>query len=394
MTPEVANPPSASASSTARPRVLHVIDHTGAGGAQAVLRDLIGTLKDRYTFGVAVLGASGTYSTQYAALGATILELGTHSSRWSFAPLGGVIAAICHGHYDLVHTHLFKGNTLGVFAARLAGRRVILHDYSGATPEVLRYFLPNWLIGTSYLLAYRLGIGLSQRAIVLTEQLRVAYERSYHCDPRKLLVLPNPVDVTRFADCRRSGNLRATLGIAETTPLSFMLGRLDPEKDWPTFLRVAEELQRRGRTCACLVVGSGTEEPMLREYARTHHLDQVHFLGYYANILELFGQADLFLQTSRIEALPVVILEAMASRLPVVATRTSGAVALIEHDVDGLLADVGDAVGLAQAVIRLLDDSALRDRLAACARQKVVASYSLEVVAARVAALYDEVLAG
>ena len=375
-------------------RILHVIDHTGAGGAQAVLHDLIRTLKDRYTFGVAVLGASGTYSAQYAALGATVIELGTHSSRWNPASLGGVIAAIRHGNYDLVHTHLFKGNTLGVLAARLAGRKVILHDHTGATPAVLHYYLPGRLVGLSYIMAYRLALGLCQRAIILTASTHDAYVHRYRSDPHKLVVVPNPVDTAHFSGGRRSGSLRAELGIDTATPLVLMLGRLEPEKDWPTYLRVAEALERRGRACAFLVIGSGTEEAALRAYVHARRLDQVHFLGYRTNVADLLAQADLFLFTSRLEAFGVVLLEAMASDLPVVTTRTTGAMAIIENEVDGLLAEVGDVEGLANHIERMLDDGALRSRLATHARQKVVQCYSLEVVAAQVAALYDEVLAG
>jgi hypothetical protein len=102
-----------------QPRVLHVIDHTGDGGAQIVIRDLVRALKDRYAFSVAVLGRSDHFSDDYEALGIPVYKLGDRYNRWNPAPIAALINLIRRERFDLIHTQLFKSNILGTIAAHV-----------------------------------------------------------------------------------------------------------------------------------------------------------------------------------------------------------------------------------------------------------------------------------
>src|SRR5262245_62301357 len=121
-----------------QPRVLHVIDQTGDGGAQVVIRDLIRILRSRFTFGVAVLGKSGHFSEDYAALGIPVYKLGDRRNRWDPSPMLALMDVIRRERYDLIHAQLFKSNILGTLAAKLTGRKTILHDHIGIYPQSLR----------------------------------------------------------------------------------------------------------------------------------------------------------------------------------------------------------------------------------------------------------------
>lgn len=377
-----------------KPRVLHVIDHTGSGGAQVVIRYIVQALKERLSFAVAVLGRSGEFSAAYRALGIPVYELG--GSRWDPSPVMGLVQTIRHDRYDLVHTHLFKSNILGTIAAKLTGCRTILHDHTGVHPQTLKLYFPNGLLRHGYLCAYRFVLGYCDRAIVLTSATRQTYLQHYRVDPQKITVLPNAIDIHQFSQTnghRRDGSLRAELGLSADTTLVIMVGRLEPQKDWWTFLEVSRQAkQASGHRCAFLVVGSGSEGPRLRDYARIRGLEHVFFLGHRSDVPALLRQADVFLLTSRHEPLGIVLLEAMAAGCPVVATRSGGPESVVRDGVDGLLADVGDVQGLTNRVIQLWDDGALSQRLAHSARQTVVNSYSLQVISARMANIYREVL--
>jgi glycosyltransferase involved in cell wall biosynthesis len=372
-------------------RVLHVIDHTGSGGAQVVAGYLLRALRDRYSCGVAVLGAAGHFSDDYARLGVPVTHLGSAGGRWNPLSISKLVEVIKRGRYDLVHTHLFKSNILGIVAARMAGARSILHDHTGVYPQSLEQYFANPLLRHSYYAAHRRALGWCDRAIVLTPQMQGAYVRHYPAHARKVAVVPNAVDSSAGVT-GPAGDVRAELGLPAGTRLVAMVGRLDPEKDWDTFLTTAQ-LVRRQAGCAFLAIGSGPEEQRLRGDAGRRQLERVFFLGYRQDVQALLRQVDVFVLTSRREAFGLVLLEAMQAGCAVVATRSGGPEAIVADGVNGLLAAIGDAPAIARGVTRLLQDDELRARLCDAARRSVIERYSLEVVADRVSDLYQDILA-
>ena len=172
-----------------------------------------------------------------------------------------------------------------------------------------------------------------------------------------------------------------------------MVARLDPQKDWITFLETARLVQEQmDQCCGFLVVGSGPEEQRLQDYAAARNIGRVFFLNHRGDVPSLLHQADVFLLTSRREPFGIVVLEAMAAGCPVVATRSDGPNTILTDGVDGLLADVGDVQGLANHVIALLQDDGFARKLVQTARKTVANHYSLEVVSTRMANIYREVL--
>ncbi len=377
-------------------RVLHVIDHTDSGGAQVVVLNLLRALKDAFSFAVAVLGKSGQFTHEYKLLDIPLFALGNGAGRWNPKPVTSLIDTIRRGRFDLVHTHLFKSNILGTLAARWAGTNTILHDHSGVYPHTLKYHFSNALSIHSYIYAYRYALSQCDRVLVLTPEDVRSYLDFYSLESNKTTLLPNGVDLTMFSvgTERRGGNcLRQELGLSAESTLVTMVGRLDPVKDWLTFLRVAQQVQRQSdQSCGFLIVGSGSEEQRLREYVSAHKLERVFFLGNRDDIPSLLHQSDVFLLTSQRESFGIAVLEAMAAGCPVVVTRSNGPESILTDGVDGLLAEVGDVHGLTNQVIQLLHDKALGQKLAYNARQTVLNRYSLETVATRIAGVYGEVL--
>lgn len=376
-------------------RVLHVIDHTDSGGAQVVVLNLLRALKDSFAFAVAVLGKSGQFSPEYELLGIPVFTLGNGAGRWNPKPVTSLIDTIRRGRFDLVHTHLFKSNILGTIAARWAGTNTILHDHCGVYPHTLKYHFSSALIIHSYTYAYRYALSQCDRVLVLTPEAVRSYLDFYSLDSDKTTLLPNAVDLNMFnlnTECRGGNCLRQELGLCTQSTLVTMVGRLDPIKDWLTFLRVAQQVQQQSdQSCGFLVVGSGPEEQNLREFVNANKLEQVFFLGNRDDIPSLLHQADIFLLTSRRDHFPIALLEAMASGCPVASTRSGGPEAILMDGVDGLLAEVGDVQGLTNQVLRLLRDKSLGQSLARSARQTVLSHYSLQTVATRMAGIYEEI---
>jgi glycosyltransferase involved in cell wall biosynthesis len=377
--------------------ILHVIDHTGGGGAQVVVQYILGALKHKFSFSVAVLGRAGEFSQTYKESGIPVFELGDRGSRWSPFSLVSLLNVIDEREPDLIHTHLYKSHIMGAVAARRKGSKAILHDHAGIYPQSLRHLFPSAVLRYTYLLAYRGALKQYDRILVLTSNDMKFYRQAYSSSHHKVMVLPNAVDLGDFGATIEQPvgkSIHQELGLPNETKLVMMIGRLDRQKDWPTFLRTAPLIQQRvDKYCAFLVVGSGAQEQNLRDYVAVHKVQGVFFLDYRRDVASLLHQADVFILTSRREPFGIVVLEAMAAGCPVVATRSGGPESIINHGLNGLLADVGDVDALANHVTRLLQDSALRRKLIRHGRETVSDQYKLETVSARLAKIYDEVLA-
>jgi len=302
------------------------------------------------------------------------------------------------GGYDLVHTHLYKSNILGIVAAKRVGCRAILHDHSDTSARSIRdrRCFSNPFVRTAYQLAYRCALRHYERVVVLTPRMRDYYTGTYSAVPDRMRVVPNAVDSQRLGRTPAAGSkgwLRKELGVSPGTQLVAMVGRLEPEKDWGTFLLVARRVgEALGSRCTFIAVGSGSLDNELRERARQLEVNNVVFLGHRPDVPGILDEVDAFLLTSRHEAFGIVVLEAMARGCPVIATRSGGPDSIVQDGTNGLLADVGDVEGIAGLVVRLLGDSELRTRLSQNALRVVSARYEADRIAKMMGRVYEGAL--
>ncbi|MBN2580142.1 MAG: glycosyltransferase [Pirellulales bacterium] len=209
-------------------------------------------------------------------------------------------------------------------------------------------------------------------------QARWLIERE-DCPAEKVVVIPNGVDPERFHPRWPDALLREALGLPEHAPIVGIVAALRPEKDHELFLRVAARVQRDFPAAKFLVVGDGPERANLENLSRASGLeDAVLFLGTREDIPEILSLVDVVVLTSRREANPVSLLEAMAGEKPVVATRVGSVAETVLDGRTGYLADAGDAEALARGIGELL---AHPDRAAAfgrAGREQVLMYGSLE----------------
>ena len=377
-----------------KPKVLHVIDHTAEGGAQVVVRQLIENLGSQFAFTIAVLGRSGRFSEAYRGLGIGVLELSDRQGRWNPFSIFRLIKAIRRDGYDLVHVHLFKSSILGVFAARCTRRKVILHDHNSINPRFLKFYL-RFPARSIYLLLYRFVLHICHRIVVLTPSASKIYHEIYRIDLKKIAVVANGVDLPSVSYLKNNvrESIHYELGLPFDTQLVIMAARLEPEKDWITFLNVAQYVPKLTRiSCAFLVIGIGSQEHDLRTYVATNRIDRVYFLGYRDDVLRLMAGADVFLLTSRFEPFGIVVLEAMMIGCPVVATRSGGPESILTHEFNGVLSDVGDVEHLSQQVVATMQNETLRRLLIRNARETVVELYNIQRTTSLTAEIYKQIL--
>lgn len=206
--------------------------------------------------------------------------------------------------------------------------------------------------------------------------LNADYYRHYGADPRRFFLLPWAIDNERFA--RESGlqpgereALRARYGVAPDAVVFLFSAKLVERKDPFALLKAYERMRHRERA-AVVFMGDGVLREPLERYARSHDLGGAHFIGFVnqSAIPKHYAMADVFVLPSTYEPRGAVINEAMAVGLPVVVTDRCGSLGDIVLDGDNAFVyPAGDAGALAEILDRLVDDPALRARMAQRSRE-------------------------
>jgi L-malate glycosyltransferase len=284
-------------------------------------------------------------------------------------------------HVDVLHTHtLAAANTLGRLSGRLAGVPVVSHLH------IENHFRPatRWLLRGLDNRTARRCAGL----IAVSEDTRRAYKRQGYPEDR-IDVVYNGVDL----EGRTAPDLRAEFDLPDDAPLVGEVARLCDVKGQRELIQALRELP----DARVVLVGADLEQDgafqtsLEEEADRLGVLDRVVFAGRRTDADAVLGAFDVVALPSWTEGLPLVVLEAMAQRRPVVATPVGGTPEVVADGETGFLVPARDPATLARALRRLLDDPALRWRMGEAGRRRVEDRFSAEAMTRQVLALYDEV---
>jgi len=276
--------------------------------------------------------------------------------------------------YDVVHAHLFPTQLWGALAARLAAPRTPLLTTEHATHNRRRRRLlqamDRWMYGN-----YR-------HVVCVSHAVAAALARWVPAVEPRLRVIPNGIDVGRFAGAER-GDPQRLLGVAG--PVLMMVARFEPARDQATLLRAMRHLNG----AQLVLVGDGSRRAEHQRLAAALGVaERCHFLGTRKDVERLIKLADVYVQSSHWEGFGIAVLEAMASGVPVVASRVPGLVELV--DSAGVLVEPGNADHLAQVLNALLRDPERRAELARRGRARADA-FRIDGTVDRYHSLYREV---
>jgi glycosyltransferase involved in cell wall biosynthesis len=370
----------------ATPRVLHVITSILRGGAENHLVSLVeGQRSHGWNVTVAYLWGADYWRERLSGLGVSVHGLGLRfygDPRPVFA-LRRVAAEV---QPTLVHAHLPPAEA----HVRLAGLG------GGRPPLVITKHNdePFWKLPAAPLLT-RWAARHARRIVAISEAVRRYMIDAAGIDPARLVVIRYGIDPEAAGelDPGERERLRTTWGANHDTDVIGTIARLAPQKGLDTLLDgFARFVATAPRRAILVIVGRGELEAKLRTRARELGLDgRVIWGGYQDEAVRWLQAFDVFALTSRYEGFGLVLLEAMAASLPIVATRVSAIPEVVVEDETAILVPPDDPVALERAFTRV-SDRVVRERLGRAGRARVERSFGVTQMVERTMKVYDEAL--
>jgi glycosyltransferase involved in cell wall biosynthesis len=359
-------------------RVLLAIESSGPGGAEHVVVRLAQALRSAGDEPIVATLRPGWMTERAEAAGIPVWitpQRAGFDLRW----IPAFARRMRRERIDVLHSHEFAMNVFGGAAALLAGIPAVstIHGRAYVSEQPRRVW--------AYRILRRLGIPI----VAVSDDLAGFLAQRFGMSRASLgmvhngIPMPDPVpDGERAA--RRAAARRA-LGVPDTLSLVVAVGNLYPVKDHATLVRALARLPH----ARVAIAGRGDEEARLRALATELGVaDRLHLLGLRDDVDTVLAAADVFVQPSLSEGLPLAVLEAMAAGLPVVATRVGGVAEAVRDGETGYLVPSADPPALADALAKVLGSEDRGAAFGARGRMRAEQEFSIGVMAERYRNLY------
>lgn len=370
---------------TATPRVLHIITSLAAGGAQRHLLDLLPGLGGPDTLDLVYFRDDDLREAMRPIVG-SIRRL-PMAGPAGILRLPALIAAVRSGGYDLVHTHLLRADIYGALAARPAGVRCVVSTKHNVERRLDR---PWWRA------LHRATSWPVTRTICISAAVQ-AWAVQTGTPAQRTRLIRYGLDPTPF-QCTDRGQARWALGVGPEQLAVLCPARLDPQKNHAMLLRAFAEIEAEFPDVRLLLAG-GRQLGSAAYVAGLKRLSvelglakRVEWLGVRDDMPGLLAAADVVALASDWEGLGLVLLEAMAARRPVVATRVGGVPEVVADGATGLLVPPGSVGALAGALRDLLCDPARARAMGEAGARRLAEHFGPERMRRETRALYAEVL--
>jgi glycosyltransferase involved in cell wall biosynthesis len=289
-------------------------------------------------------------------------------------------------HIDIIHAHLARDYLVCGIAQRLAGRGHLVltrHHYLPITNNPV----------------YRRLFRTAGRVIAVSEYVRGELRQRLRLPESQVVTIPNWLKLEEYDSLPDRQHARERFDVHGPRVVG-MIGELVPAKGPEEFIRAAIELARGRDDVGFVIVGDERDEQKLfaqrlQQLAHAAGISRrVHFLGRVADVRDVLAALDVFVLPSWNEAFSIVLIQAMAARVPVIASAVGGPAEIVTDGVTGLLVPPRQVDSLVSTIRALLDDETLSTRLAIAARQHVERRFERETVIDQIEAVYRSLAFG
>ena len=368
-------------------KVLHIITDLLLGGAESVLVEVASRgQRDGHTNVVVSLTDDQPLGDRLRATGIRVLALNMRPSLPDPRAVFRLARIIRAEKPDLVQTWMYHADLLGGVASIFAGRPPLVWGihHTAADPVTLNPRTYQILRLNAWL-----SHSIPSRIICCAESAKTSHmEVGYRAD--RMIVIPNGVDVNRFqSDPVARAELRGELVLSENDFLIGLCARFHPTKDHSTFIEAASKIpDAHFLLCGRDVTESNSALMKMIDEAGIR--SRCHILGPRSDMPRVYSALDLLVSSSRSEAFPLTIAEAMACGLPCVVTDVGDSARIVSET--GRVIPAGDSFALTEAVesLRSLNTEKYH-QLGVLARERVEKLYNLDMVTERYWKMYAEI---
>lgn len=341
--------------------LLEIIGATIVGGMEIyVLRLLERLPKEKFKI-TCLCSSESNFTSRLRNSGCTVhITPLSEDPDWQAIQVG--LSIIRLAKIDIIHTHLSNAHTLGGILSKLTqvpALATIHGRYIGIRDLEVHKLLGTHIhvvAKTAYFYSLNLGISVD-----------------------KISFIANGVDTEIFKSNVKTDYIHTKIDIPSNKCLVGFIGRLSPEKGPDIFVKIAIQVVKQLPDCHFVLVGEGPMRDILENEINSKDCkSNIHLLGLQNDMPAIYSSLDLIVSTSYTEGMPLAVLEAMSSSLPVIATNVGGLIDIVEIGSNGYLNNVGDYSGMTNNIITLIVNEQLRVNFGKSARARMIEKFNLE----------------
>jgi glycosyltransferase involved in cell wall biosynthesis len=371
----------------AKVKICYLINGLSSGGAEMMLYRLLDGLdREKYDPQVVILlNLDGPLRKRIEALGVSVNSAG-FKSKFDFPALWKLFKIIKTTQPEILHTQLFASDIIGRIMGKYLKVPVIItsirnSSYGGFWRDKMIQWTEKF----------------TDRTTIVSREAALQFSKRKVIPKDKLIVIYNGLDVDRYYHQTNREDKkynRLSTGLPVNGLLLLCVGSLTRQKGYPDLLKAFEMLFPLDCNLSLVVVGSGPMEGHIKQIiADRKLLDRVFLLGQCDNVPEIMAAADIFVLASLWEGLPGVVMEAMASQLPVVATAVGGTPELVVEDETAYLVEPGQPEQLASALRKMIAlPEGKRNSMGKAGRIRIEKLFNVDIMVKSYEDLYEECL--
>jgi glycosyltransferase involved in cell wall biosynthesis len=358
------------------------------GGGELLAARIARRLQDRFRFVFFCLDDLGTLGEELRQEGFVVRVLDRRPGvDWSC--LRRLARWLREDEIDVLHAHQYTPFFYAATARWLHRRQAVIFTEHGRTfPDYPR---PKRMLANRFLLRRR------DRAVGVGQAVRQALVANEGLPSERVEVIYNGINLAAYqaSPTEDRSAIRLEFGWTNDHFVIVQVARLNALKDHLTAVRAFQHVQAALPAARLLVVGEGEERQAIEaEIGKRDLGPYIRLAGLRKDVPRLLGGSDLLWLTSVSEGIPLTIIEGMAAGLPVVATDVGGVTEVVEPDETGLVSPAGNEEAIAEAVLKLALDPALRQRLGLAGRERAFGRFSEDQMVAAYADLYEDLIRG